>query len=150
MHCPHPSTPSKLIKNVYIYKQENGAFNSDCVNFSVTLARNKEREYSRQPFKIFTLNVGQYLLEKIYWALLFVRECWTTLFWRCCYYYSLKYMSKYVGWRLKESWVGKEIWVVLIWMGGISCCTVFSSLALTNSSYNWQGFGSTFSLGSYW
>lgn len=30
VHFPHPSTLSKLIKNVYIYKQEKRAFNSNC------------------------------------------------------------------------------------------------------------------------
>lgn len=61
MHFPHPSTLSNLIKNVYIYKQENRAFNSDY--FSVTLARDKER-IQETIFKIFTLNVGQTLLAK--------------------------------------------------------------------------------------
>lgn len=59
MHFPHPSALSKLIKNVCIYKQEDRAFNSDCVNFSVTLARDRETEYGRQTFKIFPLNMGQ-------------------------------------------------------------------------------------------
>lgn len=150
MHCPHPSTPSKLIKNVYIYKQENGHLIQTVLIFLLLWQGIKKENTADSLLRFLPWMWASIYLKKYIGHCFFVRECWTTLSWRCCYYYSLKCMSKYVGWHLKESWAGEGIWVVSIWMGGISCCTVFSSLALTNSSCNWQGFGSTFSLGSCW